>query len=70
MLLSIFTTNMQGRNYYYSFVNVYLFIFERERERVSRGGTEREVDTESEARSVPSVRSLVPGSPTNHEIMT
>ena len=35
--------------YYYYYVNVYSFLIERERENASRGRTEREGDTESEA---------------------
>ena len=55
------------------FLNVYLFLRERERQSVSRGGAEREGDTESEAGSrlpavspEPSMRLEL----TDHEIMT
>ena len=48
-------------------------IFEIERQRVSRGGAEREGDTESEAGSRLQAVSTEPDAglePTNHEIMT
>ena len=50
-----------------------LFIFERERERVSRGGAERGGDTETEAGSRLSAVSTEPDTGlelTNQEIMT
>ena len=55
------------------FFNVYLLIFERKRERESRGGAEREGDTDSEASSRLQVVSTEPDAglePTNREIMT
>ena len=50
-----------------------MFIFEKERENESRGGAEREGDTESEAGSRLQAVSTEPDTglePTNHEIMT
>ena len=50
-----------------------LFIFERERQSVSRGGAEREGDTESEAGSRLRAVGTEPDTglePTNHEIVT
>ena len=37
--------------YVFNFFNIYLFLRERQRQSVSRGGAEREGDTESEAGS-------------------
>ena len=58
----------------YIFFNVFLmFIFERERQSVSRGGAEREGDTESEAGSRLHAVSTEPNEGlelTNHEITT
>ena len=53
------------------FLNAYLFL--RERQSESRGGAEREGDTESEAGSRLRAVSTEPDAglkPTNHEIMT
>ena len=55
------------------FFNVYLFLSDTERQRTSRGGTEREGDTESEAGSRLRAVSTEPDAGlerTNHEIMT
>ena len=38
-------------HHYYYYFNVYLFLREKERQSVSRGGAEREGDTESKAGS-------------------
>ena len=55
------------------FLNVYLFLRERQKQNVSRGGAEREGDTEPEAGSRLGAVSTEPDvglKPTNHEIMT
>ena len=55
------------------FFNIYSFSRDRERHRVSRGGVERDRDTESEAGSNLSAVSTEPDAglePTNREIMT
>ena len=52
---------------------MFIYFWERERERERRGGTEREEDTESEASSRLPAGSTEPNvelEPTNHEIMT
>ena len=57
--------------FFFNFFNVYLFL--REREHTSRGGAEREGDTESEAGSRLRAVSTEPDAglkPTNREIMT
>ena len=55
------------------FFNVYLFLRERERQNVSRGGTETEGDTEFEAGSSLQAVSAEPNAGfklTKHKIMT
>ena len=55
------------------FFNVYLFIFEREKQSTSRGGAESEGDTESETGSRLRAVSTEPNmglKPTNSEIMS
>ena len=57
----------------YLFLNVYSFLKDRERESASRGGAEREGDTESEAGSRLRAVSTEPNAGlelTIHEIMT
>ena len=58
---------------FFLFKNIFLFIFERERQNMSRGGAEREGDTESKADSRLWVVSTEPDvglELRNHEIMT
>ena len=65
-------TRIPGSSFFvFVFFNVYLFL--RERQSTSRGGAEREGDTESEAGSRLRAVSTEPDTglePTNHEIMT
>ena len=59
--------------YCFSIFNVYLFLIYRERQSASRGGAEREGDTESEAGSRLRAVNTEPDmglEPINHEIMT
>ena len=59
--------------FFFNFFNVYLLLRDRERQSVSRGGAEREGDTESEAGSrlwAVSTESVAGLELTNHEIMT
>ena len=59
--------------FYCHFFNVYLFLRERERQSISRGGAEREGDTESEAGSrlrAVSTEPIAGLEPTDREIMT